>query len=49
MTSSLPRPDQITQGQIVWLSMDPTRGREQAKHRPHLVLSLPRLTARRTS
>ena len=41
MSSSLPRPDQITQGQIVWLSMDPTQGREQAKHRPHLVLSLP--------
>ena len=29
----------VQRGDIIWLSMDPTVGREQAKHRPHLVLS----------
>ena len=30
-------------GDVVWASMDPTVGREQAKHRPWLVLSEPPL------
>ena len=30
-------------GDVVWLSMDPIRGREQQGHRPHLVLSDERL------
>ncbi|MGL5809478.1 MAG: type II toxin-antitoxin system PemK/MazF family toxin [Nocardioides sp.] len=30
-------------GDVVWLSMDPTEGREQRGHRPHLVLSDDRL------
>ncbi|GGM09404.1 type II toxin-antitoxin system PemK/MazF family toxin [Promicromonospora citrea] len=29
----------VQRGDVIWLSMDPTVGREQAKHRPHLVLS----------
>lgn len=29
----------IDRGDVVWASMDPTVGREQAKHRPWLVLS----------
>jgi mRNA-degrading endonuclease toxin of MazEF toxin-antitoxin module len=29
----------IARGDVVWASLDPTVGREQAKHRPHLVLS----------
>jgi mRNA interferase MazF len=29
----------IARGDIVWASLDPTVGREQARHRPHLVLS----------
>ncbi|WP_062520440.1 type II toxin-antitoxin system PemK/MazF family toxin [Demequina silvatica] len=33
----------IARGDIVWASMDPTKGREQAKDRPHLVLSVPAL------
>ncbi|MBD5788379.1 type II toxin-antitoxin system PemK/MazF family toxin [Cellulosimicrobium terreum] len=41
MPQALPHPGQIKQGQIVWLSMDPTQGHEQAKHRPHMVLSQP--------
>ena len=32
-----------TRGDVVWASMDPTVGREQAKHRPWLVLSEPPL------
>ena len=28
-----------SKGDVVWLSMDPVRGHEQAGHRPHLVLS----------
>lgn len=31
----------ISRGDVVWASMDPTMGREQAKHRPWLVLSEP--------
>lgn len=34
---------QIARGDVVWASMDPTIGREQAKHRPWLVLSEPAL------
>lgn len=30
-------------GDVIWASMDPTVGREQAKHRPWLVLSEPAL------
>lgn len=30
-------------GDVAWASMDPTVGREQAKHRPWLVLSEPPL------
>ena len=30
-------------GDVVWLSMDPVRGREEQGHRPHLVLSNERL------
>ena len=33
----------ISRGDVVWASMDPTVGREQAKHRPWLVLSEPPL------
>jgi mRNA interferase MazF len=29
----------VARGDIVWASLDPTVGREQAKHGPHLVLS----------
>ncbi|WP_274994786.1 type II toxin-antitoxin system PemK/MazF family toxin [Promicromonospora iranensis] len=29
----------VQRGDVIWLSMDPTVGREQAHHRPHLVLS----------
>lgn len=29
----------VQRGDVIWLSMDPTVGRKQAKHRPHLVLS----------
>jgi mRNA interferase MazF len=29
----------VQRGDVIWLSVDPTVGREQAKHRPHLVLS----------
>lgn len=32
-----------SQGDVVWLTMDPTAGREQQGHRPHLVLSDQRL------
>ncbi|MGL5826106.1 MAG: type II toxin-antitoxin system PemK/MazF family toxin [Nocardioides sp.] len=32
-------------GDVVWLSMDPTEGREQRRHRPHLVLSNKRLAS----
>ncbi|MDN5558271.1 MAG: type II toxin-antitoxin system PemK/MazF family toxin [Ruaniaceae bacterium] len=32
-----------SRGDVVWLSMDPTQGREQRGHRPHLVLSDERL------
>lgn len=32
-----------SRGDVVWASMDPTVGREQAKHRPWLVLSEPPL------
>ncbi|NLE97758.1 MAG: type II toxin-antitoxin system PemK/MazF family toxin [Propionibacterium sp.] len=33
----------ISRGDVVWANMDPTIGREQAKHRPWLVLSEPPL------
>ena len=33
----------IARGDVAWASMDPTVGREQAKHRPWLVLSEPPL------
>ncbi len=33
----------IDRGDVVWASMDPAVGREQAKHRPWLVLSEPPL------
>ena len=33
-------------GHIVWISLDPQRGREQAGHRPFLVLSPRRYNAR---
>lgn len=33
----------IGRGDVVWASMDPTIGREQARHRPWLVLSEPPL------
>lgn len=33
----------IARGDVVWANMDPTLGREQAKHRPWLVLSEPAL------
>lgn len=37
----------VHRGDVVWASLDPTVGREQAKHRPWLVLSEPALhTAR---
>lgn len=36
-------PLSIARGDVVWASMDPTVGREQAKHRPWLVLSEPPL------
>jgi len=29
----------MTQGDIVWVDFDPTKGREQAGHRPALVIS----------
>lgn len=29
----------VQRGDVIWLSMDATVGRKQAKHRPHLVLS----------
>lgn len=29
----------FTRGDIVWADLDPSKGREQAKHRPYLVLS----------
>lgn len=29
----------ITRGDVVWANLDPSVGREQAKHRPYLVLS----------
>jgi mRNA-degrading endonuclease toxin of MazEF toxin-antitoxin module len=29
----------VQRGDVIWLPMDPTVGRTQAKHRPHLVLS----------
>ena len=32
-----------SRGDVIWASMDPTVGREQAKHRPWLVLSEPPL------
>ena len=32
---------QIGRGDVVWANMDPTIGREQAKHQPWLVLSEP--------
>lgn len=32
----------IGRGDVVWASMDPTLGHEQAGDRPHLVLSTPR-------
>lgn len=31
--------DGIARGDVVWLSMDPVAGREQAGDRPHLVIS----------
>lgn len=34
MSATLP-----ARGDVVWLSTDPTEGREQRGHRPHLVLS----------
>lgn len=34
---------QVARGDVVWANMDPTVGREQAKHRPWLVLSEPAL------
>ncbi|MDR0847961.1 MAG: type II toxin-antitoxin system PemK/MazF family toxin [Propionibacteriaceae bacterium] len=30
---------EINRGDLIWASLDPVQGREQAKHRPHLVLS----------
>ena len=30
---------EIRRGDLIWASFDPVVGREQAKHRPHLVLS----------
>ena len=33
----------IARGDVVWANMDPIIGREQAKHRPWLVLSEPAL------
>lgn len=33
----------IARGDVVWATMDPTIGHEQAKHRPWLVLSEPAL------
>lgn len=33
----------VSRGDVVWANMDPTIGREQAKHRPWLVLSEPPL------
>ncbi|MGL4174283.1 MAG: type II toxin-antitoxin system PemK/MazF family toxin [Actinomycetota bacterium] len=33
----------IARGDVAWANMDPTVGREQAKHRPWLVLSEPPL------
>ncbi|MFT4295176.1 MAG: type II toxin-antitoxin system PemK/MazF family toxin [Micropruina sp.] len=33
----------VARGDVVWANMDPTVGREQAKHRPWLVLSEPAL------
>ncbi|MFT3874948.1 MAG: type II toxin-antitoxin system PemK/MazF family toxin [Propioniciclava sp.] len=32
-------PSVVDRGDIIWLEMRPTHGREQAGHRPHLVLS----------
>lgn len=32
-------PELPGRGDVVWLSMDPTAGREQRGHRPHLVIS----------
>ncbi|MFC6704599.1 type II toxin-antitoxin system PemK/MazF family toxin [Flexivirga alba] len=29
----------FTRGDVVWADLDPAKGREQAKHRPYLVLS----------
>lgn len=34
MSAPVPR-----RGDVVWVSMEPTQGREQRGHRPHLVLS----------
>lgn len=35
------RPGAIERGDVIWLSMDPVSGREQAGDRPHLVISQP--------
>ncbi len=35
--------ESIARGDVIWANMDPTVGREQAKHRPWLVLSEPAL------
>lgn len=29
----------VVRGDVVWASLDPTQGHEQAGHRPHLVIS----------
>ena len=36
----------IERGDVVWASLNPTRGHEQRGHRPHLVLSDARLAER---
>lgn len=37
--SRMGSPDVPERGDIVWASLDPVQGHEQAGHRPHLVLS----------
>lgn len=39
MSSVHPEPLELAPGMVVWVSLDPTRGREQRGHRPALVVS----------
>ncbi len=39
MASATPDVEAIQPGSVIWVSLDPTRGREQRGHRPALVVS----------